>query len=162
MFVIAWLLLFGLLALFFSYWSNKQNNPNRQLQTVTTADNYRQVTLQANRQNHYVFDGQINGVTVEFLLDTGSSHVSIPGKIAEQLKLPRGIPLQVSTANGVVTVYATEIQSLKIGEIELQQVRADINPYMRSSQVLLGMSALRDLGFSQQGGKLMLWQRYSN
>ena len=62
------------------------------------------------------------------------------------------------TANGVVTIYQTRLNSLTIGEIELYNIDASINPAMNAGAILLGMSALGQIEFSQQGDTLTLRQ----
>ncbi|MEE9451537.1 MAG: TIGR02281 family clan AA aspartic protease [Gammaproteobacteria bacterium] len=158
MFIIAWVLAIGLLLTFFNYWLSQERNPNQNLQVDYTAGGQAQVVLQANRQHHYVFTGKINGVSVDFILDTGATNVSIPENIANDLKLPPGHPQNAVTANGTITVYTTRIDTLEIGPITLNNIKAHINPAMRSDQVLLGMSALQALDFSQSDGTLTLTQ----
>jgi len=65
----------------------------------------------------------------------------------------------VQTANGMVTVYKTEIEQLSIGNIFLYNVAAHINPAMKSDAILLGMSALKKVEFSQKG-KLLTLREY--
>jgi aspartyl protease family protein len=62
----------------------------------------------------------------------------------------------VQTANGNLMVATTTIDELKIGDITLQNVEANLNPGMRSDKILLGMSALRHLEWSQRGDMLTL------
>ena len=93
----------------------------------------------------------INSTEVVFLLDTGATDITIPEKIAQKLRLKAGIKIPVQTANGQTVVYATTLDSVSIGEIELHGVNANINPYMQGEEVLLGMSFLRHLDFAQQG-----------
>ena len=50
----------------------------------------------------------------------------------------------------------TEINKLSIGQITLYNVDANINPGMQSGHVLLGMSALKQLEFTQRGNTLIL------
>ncbi len=69
----------------------------------------RQVVLQRNRFGHYVATGAINGTPVTFLLDTGSTQISIPGDLAHDLGLKPGPAYDVSTANGTITVRGTRI-----------------------------------------------------
>jgi aspartyl protease family protein len=57
-----------------------------------------------------------------------------------------------------VTVYGTEVSRLRIGNIELQDVRASITPSMAGDTILLGMSALQQVEFSQRGSTLTLRQ----
>lgn len=133
-------------------------NPNQQLETYYDGDGGREVVLQRNRYGHYVLDGKINGQTVTFLLDTGATDVSIPGNLADRLGLKRGRSQQYRTANGTIIGYQTRIDSLKLGEIELRDVRASINPQERGSELLLGMSVLKNIDFSQRGDTLTLRQ----
>jgi aspartyl protease family protein len=93
---------------------------------------------------------------VVFLLDTGATQVSIPAHIAEELQLTGSRESLVNTANGTTTVYQTKLQQLSIGNIYLYDVSAHINPSMQSNQILLGMSALKRVEFSQVGKQLIL------
>ena len=61
-----------------------------------------------------------------------------------------------STANGRVKITLTEIATLTLGGITLQNVAANINPGMQGEQILLGMSALKQLEFTQRGETLIL------
>jgi aspartyl protease family protein len=114
--------------------------------------------LTSNHQHHYVAPGFINNQPVIFMLDTGASDVVIPQPLARRLGLKaRGSSL-AQTANGVITVHGTLLDSLQLGPITLHNVRASINPAMRDQEILLGMSALRQLEFSQRDGQLTIRQ----
>ena len=80
----------------------------------------------------------------------------IPAGLARSAGLNQGYAGQAMTANGLVTVYSTRIDRLTLGAIELRDVRASINPAMDERTVLLGMSALRQIEFHQQGTRLTL------
>lgn len=147
-----------LLTWFFGGVEEKQRNPNMDPQSQVF-DRSVEVPLKRNRQGHYLVTGEINGSSVDFLLDTGATDVVIPEAIAQGLNLPYGRAGQAMTANGVVTVYQTVISELAIGEIRLYDVRASINPAMRNGEILLGMSALGRIEFIQQGNHLTLRQR---
>ncbi len=150
----------GLIALtfFFDGWLEGQSNPNRVPQSSESADGIREVVLQRNRQGHYVAGGAINGVPATFLLDTGATDVAIPEAFANQAGLPRGYAGQASTANGVITVYSTVIQELQLGNIRLHDIEASITPSMGGDTILLGMSALQRVEFTQRGSTLTLRQ----
>ncbi len=51
------------------------------------------------------------------------------------------------------------LSSLDLGDIRLHDVRAIVAPGFRSEQVLLGMSALKQLEFTQRAGTLVLRQQ---
>ena len=156
--VLAWLVVLGLLSAFFSGWLEKLNNPNQQVRAELRADGVREVVLRQNRAGHYVANGAINGHPVTFLLDTGATSVSVPASVAHRLGLKRGAPLRASTANGTITTYATRLDDVQLGNITLENIRADINPHMRSEEVLLGMSFLRKLEFTQRDRELTIRQ----
>lgn len=158
---IAWILALALLAYGFDdFLNNKLSqklNPNQQLESSRT-NNQISVVLKQNAYGHYVTRGEINNTDVVFLLDTGATQVSIPQHIANQLGLKKQRSYFVETANGTVKVYKTVLQELRIGEIILYNVAAHINPGYKSNEILLGMSALKQIEFRQKGKNLTLIQ----
>lgn len=157
MLLVACVIGMALMTVFFADLEEQQRNPNRSPQSHQAA-NHTEVVLERNRAGHYVVSGTINNKPVEFLLDTGATDVVIPVKTAEYLGLSLGRRSQAMTANGPITVYSTTIAELTIGEIRLNSIRASINPNMQPQGILLGMSALKQIEFIQQGNLLTLRQ----
>lgn len=153
---LAWLIGLAILVFVFQSELDQQYNPNTSPESSLSTNGYAEVKLQQNRQGHYVASGIIDGTPVTFLLDTGASNVSIPAHIAERIGLVKGRSGRAQTANGTITVYETRIEELSIGNIFLYNVRASINPHMNSDEILLGMSALKQLEFRQRGKQLIL------
>lgn len=147
----------AVLTYFFSDLEQRRHNPNYAPASRITNEGI-EVELMRNRQHHYVARGTINGESVEFLLDTGATDVVIPENLAARLGLAKGRPGRAMTANGAVTVFETWIDSLTIGDIELNNVRASINPAMNTPSILLGMTALSRVEFVQRGDSLTLRQ----
>ena len=83
---------------------------------------------------------------------------AVPQALAATLGLQPGATLSVRTANGTVQAWRTQIDRLQLGAIELRDVAALITPAMEGDQVLLGMSALKRLEFTQRDGQLLLRQ----
>lgn len=158
MIILGWITVLGLLTLFFSDYLTRQYNPNQELTVTQAKDGAVEVRLQRNRYGHYVATGTINNQPVTFLLDTGATHISVPGRVARDLGLEPGMRMPVATANGQIDVYATRLDSVSLGGIELSNVRANINPYMDMDDILLGMSFLKHLNFSQHGDQLIIRQ----
>jgi len=158
MLAISWIIVLVILTMIFGKWEYNQINPNQNLHSSANENDVIEVLLLQNKWGHYVFNGKINGKTVEFLLDTGASEVSIPGNLAQDLNLVSGAPLNRYTANGRIEVYASSVSSLEIGDIHLSDVFATINPNMKQGQILLGMSALKQVEFIQRDGTLILKQ----
>ena len=92
------------------------------------------------------------------MLDTGATNVAIPAHLADKLNLQRGHRHQVMTANGIAEAFGTRINTLTIGDILLRDIRASINPSMAGNEILLGMSALKQIEFTQRGDQLTLRQ----
>jgi aspartyl protease family protein len=153
MIYLAWLLLLGLLTLFFSDMLEQQHNPNQNLLSSKQADH---VVLQRNRSGHYIADGRINGEVVRFLVDTGATDVAIPAALAQRLKLKKGRQSVSRTANGDAATYTTQLDSVDLGGLVQYGVRASILPGMLGTEVLLGMSYLKHLELIQRGDVLML------
>lgn len=158
MFFLAWAVLFIMGIVFFDDLLDDQHNPNSTPTSRTTPEGTKEVTLQSNRQHHYVANGLINGHKTVFLLDTGATDVVIPQSLAKRIGLKASGRQQAYTANGSVTVYRTTLASLQIGDIQLQNINASINPAMHKDVVLLGMSALKQIEFTQRGETLILRQ----
>jgi aspartyl protease family protein len=120
------------------------------------------VTLYADAKGHFVAECKINGAALKFLLDTGATYVALNSGDAKFAKIDykRGKPIQVSTANGVVTAYQVTIAHLKIGNITLSQVEANVLEGGSPSVVLLGMSALNRLDMKRQDIALTLTKKY--
>lgn len=155
---LAWLVFLALGVFFFSDILDKQHNPNQTLQTRYSEDGTREVVLQRNKFGHYLTSGQINGQTVTFIIDTGATGVAIPEAVANRLVLQRGQAFRTETANGVTTSYAVSLEQVGVGGIELQDVRAAITPGLQTDEVLLGMSFLKHIEFTQRGDTLTLRQ----
>lgn len=157
-FIIAmWIALMIMLFFLFNHVLEKDYNPNQQVNTGIIGQQ-REVILKRNRYGHYVTRGKINNQEVTFLLDTGASDISIPEKIARKLKLPYGQERRYQTANGIITGYLTRLNQVSIGSIQLHNIRASINPRMKNDEILLGMTFLKNIEFTQRGDTLILRQ----
>ncbi len=147
---------FAMLVAYFNYFLDKEQNPNQSVYSRIDESGNTEVILQRNRYGHYVSSGKINGRIVQFMLDTGATDVAIPERVAERLALKRGPEKRYNTANGMVTAYSTMLDSVSIGPIEVQSVRASINPGLKGNEILLGMSVLKRIEFTQRGDTLIL------
>ena len=69
--------------------------------------------------------------------------------------LTRGAEIAISTANGIGVAYRTQIDQLRIGDLEIRNATAHINPGL-SDEVLLGMSVLKHYELLQKGDQLVI------
>ena len=155
MLFVAWALIMGGLYWYFSDRQAQDNNPNAA--RVLNAQSG-EVRLLRNRAGHYVADGEINGRRVTFLLDTGATSVALPLALGRELGLKRGAAITLMTANGPATGYETRLSRVKLGGIELADVAAVMSDGLSSDAVLLGMSFLKRVEFTQRGDELILRQ----
>ncbi len=134
------------------YWMSSQANPNKKL-TVTVGGD---VVLKRNRDGHYVANGEIDGAPVVFMIDTGATDVALSMRLADDLKLNRGEEIALNTANGLAVGFKTHLDTVHLGSIEMRNVAAVFSSQMMDNVVLLGMSFLKHLEFTQRDNMLFL------
>lgn len=119
------------------------------------------VTLQADGQGHYVVNGQINGGSVRMLLDTGATLIALPASEATRLGIDyrKGTPGYVSTANGTAPAFRVKLNSVKVGDIEINQVDALVQE-QGLPIILLGMSFLNRTEMRREGADMTLTKRF--
>ena len=154
MIVAMWVVGLGLGTLLVNRSLERQRNPNNQVVTTIDGDK-RSITLQRGRYGHYVVTGSINSAEVDFLVDTGATSVSVPVEFADRAGLSRGEQISVRTANGIGIAFKTRIDTLRIGDLEIRNATAHINPGL-SDEVLLGMSVLQNFELIQRGDQLTI------
>lgn len=148
----AWLLMLGGGWWVASHWLGTQDNPNQRV----TVQGDGAVVLVRNRAGHYVANGEINGRPVTFMVDTGASDVALSTALARDLGLKRGAAVSFVTANGVAAGFETRLDTVQLGTITVRDVRASFADGMLPDQVLLGMSFLKQVEFTQRGERLIL------
>ena len=121
----------------------------------------RQIVLSSVAGGHFVANGSINGQATQFLVDTGSTNVSISQVEAERLNLPfrEGRRVMTQTANGTVPANALTLASIRIGDVEVRNVEAIVIPG-QMSHVLLGNSFLTRFQMRRDNDIMTLVLRY--
>lgn len=111
-------------------------------QQTTFTDTRVQVPIGAD--NHFRLTLQINGVDVDFLVDTGASQVVLTQADAARVGLdPDTLPYTgtAMTANGEVATAPVRLDTVQLGDITDTWVRASVNSGEMDLS-LLGMSYL--------------------
>ena len=118
----------------------------------------RTVAIEHNHNKMFLTRGTIDGIAVDFIIDTGASHVVISANQARKLGLRynRRKPVKVVTASRTETAYEVTIGSVSIGGIFKNEVQALVTRGKFPSTVLLGMSFLGSLQMKQEGNQLLL------
>ena len=111
----------------------------------------------------YRTGGFINGVAVNFLVDTGASQVAMNEQVAKRIGLLyelNGQRVGVNTAAGVATAWALKLNKVRVGGIELIGVDALVIKGVGPGEVLLGMSFLNRVKMEDNGQIMQLTKKY--
>ena len=119
------------------------------------------IVLTAGSGGHFFKQGQINGKSVELMVDTGATSVGIGVEDAKRLGLnyQAGQPVRVSTANGMTMGWRIKLASVRVGDVEVFDVDGVVSsgsmPY-----VLLGNSFLARFQMTRTNEQMVLLKRY--
>jgi len=112
------------------------------------------IILKADRQGHFRGTALINNVPMPFTIDTGATYTTVPSVLANNANLPIGEISQTRTANGLTQELVTQIDSLKLGNAEIKNIRANVN--YKLEEVLIGMNTLKLFSMSVQDNTMTL------
>lgn len=120
------------------------------------------VTLTADSAGHFFTTGVVNGVSLRFLVDTGATAIVLSSADARRVGLNylAGTRAFTQTANGIVPVYHVKLDTLRVGEITLNNLDASVIEGERLPVALLGMSFLNRMEMRRDGTTLTLIRRY--
>lgn len=117
-----------------------------------------EITVPVERDGHYYLDGEINGQSMKFLVDTGASYISVGSDFARRAHLPRGVAGFFNTANGNVEGRIVRNQRVRADIFEVSSVTVAVIPG-QSEYGLLGQNFLQYFEVSQSAGKMKLRMR---
>ena len=129
--------------------------------TRTGLNGATQVLLEKTKSGHFETDASINGHRVNFLIDTGASTVVLTYRDAERIGLdPSKLSFtqMVSTANGKAKAAAVKLDSIALGPIERDNIRASVSAPGMLDQSLLGMDFLETLTSFQMSRDVLVLQ----
>jgi aspartyl protease family protein len=118
-------------------------------------------TLTADANGHFFTIGTINGAPMRFLVDTGATVISIGKSDAVRANVDylKGQPGMSMTANGAVRVWRVTLNSVRVGDVVLNQVDASVHEHDLPI-ALLGMSFLNRMEMRREGQSMTLKKRY--
>jgi aspartyl protease family protein len=117
--------------------------------------------LTADGRGHFLTSGPINGKPVRFLVDTGASTVALGASDARNIGIDvsRGTAGYSQTANGVTPVWHVKLDTVRIGDIVVNNVDATVHQN-DLPVALLGMSFLNRMEMQRDAGTMTLKKRY--
>lgn len=118
------------------------------------------VVLMADTRGHFVQQGQINGQSMSFMVDTGASTIAIGQAQAQRLGLDyrSGQPVRMNTANGVAQGWRLHLDSVRLGEVQITGLEAVITP-QPMPHVLLGNNFLNYFQMTRTPDQMVLEKR---
>ncbi|KTC71713.1 aspartyl protease [Legionella birminghamensis] len=148
MFIITWILFFGLLFVFFYFHGQSgegsfESHPGK-------------VIITADEQGHYRIDGTIDDKPVHFIVDTGATLLAIPERVARDLNLSGRYPITMQIAKGTVEGSLTRVSKLSFGNFTLYDVKAVIILGSEEDTLLMGMNVLSHFSLTQTNKKLVI------
>jgi aspartyl protease family protein len=130
---------------------------------MVTDDPIRESTvLTADVKGHFYTDGQLNGRSVRFVVDTGATLISIPASEARRLSIDyqKGQKALMRTANGNTTGYLVKLDTVSVGGVTIYGVDAVVIEGNGLTSTLLGMSFLNRMNMKREGDIMTLTRRY--
>jgi aspartyl protease family protein len=112
------------------------------------------IELRRAADGHFHWPGTVNGIAVDFLVDTGATGTALPQALAERAGLVAEGTLQSSTAGGVVQGTLARADVVLQGGVRAERLRVAVLPRLESP--LLGMDVLSKMRFTQNDGVLRL------
>jgi len=118
-------------------------------------------SLTADGRGHFITTGTVNGATVRFMVDTGATSVALGASDARRanVNLANGRPILVQTANGVTQAWLVTLNSVRIGDVTLNEVEGTVHQ-QDMPVALLGMSFLNRMEMKRDGQTMTLRKRY--
>ncbi|BBO99827.1 retropepsin-like aspartic protease family protein [Sulfuriferula nivalis] len=119
-------------------------------------------SLTADSRGQFFTIGTINGSSVNFVVDTGATSVTISTQEAERLGVNyrNGERGATSTANGIAAAYRVMFNNIRVGGISLNMVPGTVVEGGGLPFALLGMSFLNQTNMQRDGNTMTLTQRY--
>ncbi len=147
--VTVWLLLGAAVFLAIQAWLAQQKRARFSVDGASGA-----IELQRAADGHFHWPGTVNGIAVDFLVDTGATGTALPQALADRAGLVADGSLQSFTAGGVVQGALARADVVLQGGVRAERLRVAVLPRLDSP--LLGMDVLSKMRFTQNDGVLRL------
>ena len=119
------------------------------------------IVMTAGSGGHFLTQGLINGRSVQLIVDTGATSVSLGVQDAERIGLQYklGEPVRMATANGTTMGWRIKLDSMRVGDVSVYNIDAVVTPGAMPF-VLLGNSFLTRFQMTRTSDQMVLVKRY--
>ena len=135
----------------------------RHIGSTFKRDEHPEVSIYKDELGMFQVVGTINNFPVNFLVDTGASHIAMNRNEARRLGIDYrqyGKRGYASTANGLVKTWTITLNKVTVGDVTLSNVKAFVNDSDSPHKILLGMSFLGQLEMKNVGSSLKLKKKF--
>src|SRR5450755_4275667 len=117
--------------------------------------------VRTNDNGSMVADGEVNGMPVRFVVDTGATFITLSAREASRLGIDyrTGQKVAMETANGSAIAYRLKLDTVRVGDMAVHNVEAVIMDGNALPVALLGMSFLNRTDMKREGTVLTLTKR---
>lgn len=117
-----------------------------------------EVRIRMSPDGHFWAQVEINGLRRRMLIDSGATITALSQATADLAKVPAdpaGLPVMIRTANGVTRAQTASIDTLSLGAIQAQDLKAVVAPGLANVDVL-GMNFLSQLASWRVEGRILV------
>ncbi len=127
-----------------------------------SAPSRQEVKIFPDSRGMYFVQGRINNQSVQFLVDTGATTVSLSSEMARRLGIDyrHGQAATAATASGVSQGYMVTLPKVDVGMVSIANVEAMVLEGSYPPMALLGNSFLEKVEMNRDGVVMTLRRRY--
>lgn len=106
-----------------------------------------EMKIRAGTDGHFYVRAEVNGIPVQFIVDTGATSVALSPRDAARIGLrpaPHEFTMRAATANGTVRLAPVSLREVRVGSFSAYDVAAAVNQAPMPVS-LLGVSLLQRL-----------------
>ncbi|KQW46262.1 hypothetical protein ASD88_07555 [Pelomonas sp. Root662] len=112
------------------------------------------IVLTRAGDGHFHWPGRVDGIEVDFLVDTGATATALPQSLAERAGLKPLGAVRAQTAAGATRGFVARADVALEGGVRADKLMVTVLPDLAAP--LLGMDVLGRLHFSQKPGELRI------
>jgi len=140
--------------------SQNESAPNKLPEVIRMSPaSGRSITLRQDKNGHYRTEARVDGMKVDFLVDTGATAVMLSAGTAAKLGIRPArseYTAKVMTGNGEIKAAIVRLNKIEVGDIAVRDVRALVHGDEKLTIDLLGMTFLSQVRWTHDRGKLII------